>query len=177
MSDELPVPAVGRLSALDETAIAELSAVLVDCVQDGASVGFMQPLDLQRAASFWRGIAPEVAAGDRVLLVARDGQGIVGTVQVILDRADNKLHRADVAKMLVHRRGRRRGLGSALLRAAEAAARAEARTLLVLDTATGSDAERLYTRHGWVRAGIIPDYALWPQGGLCSTSIYYRRLG
>lgn len=109
------------------------------------------------------------------VLVARDAVGILGTVQVVLEQPENQPHRADVAKMLVHRRARRRGIGAALMRAAEERARAAGKTLLVLDTAS-PDAERLYTRLGWTRVGIIPDYALRPHGGLCSTSIYYRKI-
>ncbi|HEX3497956.1 MAG TPA: GNAT family N-acetyltransferase, partial [Stellaceae bacterium] len=154
----------------------ELAEVLVDCVEGGASVGFMQPITAARAAAFWRSLAVEVEEGARLLLVACDASGIVGTVQVIFAKPENQPHRADIAKMLVHRRARGRGIGAALMRAAEEGALAAGRTLLVLDTATGSDAERLYARLGWSRAGIVPDYAHWPQGGRCSTSFYYRRL-
>jgi GNAT superfamily N-acetyltransferase len=136
----------------------------------------MLPLARERAHAFWQGLDEDMAEGRRLLFVARDAAGIVGTVQVILSQPENQPHRADVAKMLVHRRGRQRGLGAALIRAAEAGARAAGKTLLVLDTATGSDAERLYARLGWQRVGIIPDYASWPQGGLCATTIFYRRL-
>lgn len=168
--------AIRRLASLGETEIGQLAAVLVDCVEGGASVSFMLPIDRGRAAGFWRGLAEDVAAGRRALLVAYDAEGIAGTVQVILDKPENQPHRADVAKMLVHRRARGRGIGSALMRAAEDCARAAGRTLLVLDTATGSEAERLYAKLGWRQAGVIPDYALWPQGGPCSTSLYYRKL-
>lgn len=167
---------VRHLAALGEPEVAQLAKVLVDCVEGGASVSFMLPLSLQRAAMFWRGLAEDVAAGRRMLLVADDAEGIVGTVQVVLAQPENQPHRADIAKMLVHRRARRKGVGAALMRAAEDAARAAGKTLLVLDTATDSDAERLYVRQGWQRAGTVPDYALWPQGGLCSTTFYYRRL-
>jgi GNAT superfamily N-acetyltransferase len=136
----------------------------------------MLPLTRERARAFWRALGEYVAEGRRLLFVARDAAGIVGTVQVILSQPENQPHRADIAKMLVHRRGRQRGLGSALIRAAEDGARAAGKTLLVLDTATGSDAERLYARLGWQRVGTIPDYALWPQGGLCATTVFYRRL-
>jgi GNAT superfamily N-acetyltransferase len=125
---------------------------------------------------FWRSVAADAAQGGRILIVARDASGIVGTVQVIPAGPENQPHRADVAKMLVHRRARRQGIGAALMRAAEEAARKAGKTLLVLDTASG-DAERLYTRLGWTFAGTIPDYALWPQGGLCDTRLYYRMLG
>lgn len=167
---------IARIGTLTDRDVAELADVLVDCVEGGASVSFMAPLTHDRAGAFWRGLAEEVAQGRRLLFVARDGAGIVGTVQVILSQPENQPHRADVAKMLVHRRGRRSGIGAALMRAAEDGARAAGKTLLVLDTATGSAAERLYARLGWQRAGIIPDYALWPQGGLCATTLFYRRL-
>lgn len=167
---------VRPLAELDEVHIEQLSDVLIDCVSGGASVSFMHPLSRERARAFWRRLACDVADGSRLLLAAFDAQGIAGTVQVVLDQPENQPHRADIAKMLVHRRARRCGVGGALLRQAEDAARGAGKTLLVLDTATGSDAERLYARMGWVFVGIIPDYAQWPQGGLCSTSVYYRRL-
>lgn len=167
---------IGKLTAVDATAIEELTDILCDCVEGGASVGFMLPLSRARARQFWSVVAAQVAAGRRVLLVARDAQGICGTVQLILDLPDNQPHRADVAKMQVHRRARRRGLGAALMRAAEATALAHGRHLLVLDAVTGGDAARLYERLGWTRVGDIPDYALWPQGGHCSTTYYYRNL-
>ena len=168
--------AIRLLPALSDSDIEQLADVLVDCVAGGASVSFMHPLARDKAMAFWRRLADDVARGGRMLLVARDAGGIVGTVQVIPAQPDNQPHRADIAKMLVHRRARRRGVGSALMRAAEDAARAAGKTLLVLDTVTGGDAERLYARLGWIFVGVIPDYALWPQGGLCSTSLYYRRL-
>lgn len=110
------------------------------------------------------------------LLVAEDAQGLCGTVQLLLTQPPNQPHRADIAKMLVHRRARRHGLGTALMQAAEATARECGKTLLVLNTVTGSEAARLYERLGWKRVGDIPDYALWPRGGFCSTTIYYREL-
>lgn len=155
--------------------VQQLAAVLVDCVQGGASVGFMHPLSLDRATGFWRGVADDVARGARALLVAEDEQGIVGTVQLVLAQPDNQPHRADLAKMLVHRRARRRGVGAALMAAAEQVARGCGKTLLVLDTASG-DAERLYERRGWQRCGSVPGYALLPHGGLCDTTFFWRRL-
>jgi GNAT superfamily N-acetyltransferase len=111
------------------------------------------------------------------LLVAEDGAGaIVGTVQVLLVMPENQPHRGEIAKLLVHPRARRQGIGAALMAAADEAARAAGKTLLVLDTVTGGDAERLYPRLGWQRCGVIPDYALWPQGGLCSTTVFYKAL-
>lgn len=162
-----------------DPAVAEaLADVLLDCVEGGASVGFMHPLPRAKAIAFWQGALASAARGERIVLVAEDvhSDTIVGTVQVVLAMPDNQPHRADVAKMQVHRRARRRGLGAALMRAAEAAARESGKTLLVLDTVTGSDAERLYARLGWKRCGVIPGYALWPQGELCSTTVFYREL-
>ena len=162
-----------------EPAVAEaLADVLLDCVEGGASVGFMYPLPRAKALAFWQNVLASAARGERIVLVAEDlvSNTIVGTVQVVLAMPDNQPHRADVAKMQVHRRARRRGLGEALMRAAETAAREAGKTLLVLDTVTGSDAERLYARLGWLRCGEIPGYAFWPQGGLCSTTVFYRVL-
>jgi GNAT superfamily N-acetyltransferase len=167
---------IRRLDAPDERQVEGLVEVLVDCVEGGASVGFMHPLTRERAAAFWRRVARETAAGERALLVADDGEGICGTVQLLLALPENQPHRADVAKMLVHRRARRRGLGAALMRAAEATARECGRTLLVLDAVTGGDAARLYERLGWVRVGDVPGYALHPDGRPCSTTYYYRDL-
>jgi GNAT superfamily N-acetyltransferase len=168
---------VRRLHRVDDAQISQLADLLIDCVEGGASVSFMLPLQRERALAFWRRVAGDVAAGARALLVAEDAQGICGTVQLVLDLPDNQPHRSDLAKMLVHRRARRRGLGEALLRAAEGTARECGRTLLVLDAVTGGDAARMYERCGWVRVGDIPRYALFPGGGFCSTTYYYRDLG
>ena len=170
---------VQRLESIDDAiTIAGLADVLMDCVEGGASVSFMHPLSHSHAEKFWRGLADDVATGRRILLVAKDDNGaIIGTVQAVLSQPDNQPHRADIAKMLVHRRARRAGLGAALMCAIEAAAATAGKTLLVLDTVTGGDAERLYTTLGWQLCGQIPDYALWPNGELCSTSIFYKRLG
>ncbi len=165
-----------RLHTVTESQLAQLADVLVDCVDGGASVSFMYPLSRERALAFWRGVADGVAASERALFVAEDAAGICGTVQLVLKQPDNQPHRADLAKMLVHRRARRRGLGGALMQAAEAAARESGKTLLVLDAVTNGDAARLYERLGWERAGDIPEYALLPRGGLCSTTVYFRKL-
>ena len=153
-----------------------LADILVDCVAGGASVSFMSPLTRERAASFWRKVADGVEKGERLLVVAEDAGDVVGTVQVVLSLPENQPHRGDVAKMLVRSDARRRGVGAALLRTAEDAARAAGRTLLVLDTVTGGDAERLYARLGWTRVGDIPDYALFPDGRLCSTTVFFKRV-
>jgi GNAT superfamily N-acetyltransferase len=166
---------VRRLHALDDAQIDALADVLIDCVDGGASVGFMHPLGRDRAVAFWQRVARGVAAGERALLVADDAHGLCGTVQLVFAQLENQPHRADLSKMLVHRRARRRGLGATLMGVAEATARACGRTLLVLDTAT-DDAERLYERLGWVRVGAIPAYALLPDGRPCATAIFYRDL-
>jgi GNAT superfamily N-acetyltransferase len=171
-----PTWTLRRLHALDDAQIDELAALLIDCVEGGASVSFMHPLSRDRAVAFWRRVAQGVAAGERALLVAEDAHGMCGTVQLLLDQPENQPHRADLAKMLVHRRARRQGLGAALMHAAESAARECGKTLLVLDAATGGDAERLYQRLGWQRVGVIPGYALLPRGGLCDTTYFYRDL-
>jgi GNAT superfamily N-acetyltransferase len=166
---------VRRLHTVDDRQIDALADVLIDCVEGGASVSFMHPLPRDRAVGFWRRVAQGVLAGERALLVAEDTRGVCGTVQLVLDQPENQPHRAELSKMLVHRRARRQGLGAALMRAAEATARECGKTLLVLDTAS-DDAERLYERMGWVRVGVIPGYALLPYGGLCDTTVYYRYL-
>jgi GNAT superfamily N-acetyltransferase len=168
-------PTIRRLTTLSESDIAQLAGVLIDCVAGGASISFMHPVSTEKALTFWRNQADDVAAGRRIILVADDANGIAGTVQVVFASSENQPHRADIAKMLVHRRARQHGLGSALMQSAEDAARAAGKTLLVLDTAS-DDAERIYTRQGWVLAGVIPDYALWPHGGLVATRLYYRKL-
>lgn len=166
---------IREATSLSAEEIDALAGVLIDCVAGGASVSFMHPLPMAAAANFWRRVAQDAEAGDRILIVAEDDSGIIGTVQVVLAQPENQPHRGDISKMLVHRRARRRGVGESLMRAAEDAARRAGKTLLVLDTASG-DAERLYQRCGWTLAGVIPDYALLPHGGLCATSFYYRRL-
>ena len=167
---------IRRLLSVDDDQIDGLAELLIDSVDGGASVSFMHPLAPAKAQAFWRRIAADVEAGRRALLVAEDESGIVATVQLVLDQPENQAHRADLSKMLVHRRARRRGLGAALMGAAEQMARDCAKTLLVLDTVTGSDAERLYARLGWIRVGTIPDYALLLNGGLWGTTLYYKRL-
>lgn len=157
---------------------AELSGILIACVEGGASVSFLAPLSNHAAEAFWHGVADSVATGDRVLLVAEDNRTgvILGTVQVVIGQPPNQPHRADVAKMLVAPAARRCGIGGQLLEAAIDAARKAGKTLLVLDTATGSDAERLYERLGWIRVGVIPNYSLLPDGRPCGTTVFYKDL-
>ncbi len=157
--------------------VDELAEVLRDCVEGGASVGFMLPLAEGRPEAFWRRVAAGVAAGERHLFVAEDEAGrICGTVSLVTDMPDNQPHRADVSKMLVHRRARRQGVAERLLRALEVKARELGKTTLVLDTVTGSDASRLYERLEWQRVGDIPNYALMPEGPPCSTTYYFLAL-
>ena len=170
------MPQVRLLTAPSAAELDALAEVLVDCVAGGASVSFMHPLPWHKARTFWQRVADDVSRGERALLVAEDDAGIAGTVQLLLAQPENQPHRADLAKMLVHRRARQRGLGAALLAAAEQAARQYGKTLLMLDTAS-AEAERLYTRGGWVRCGSVPRYALLPHGGLCTTTFFYRELG
>lgn len=166
---------IRRLHTIGEREIQGLSDVLIDCVEGGASVSFMLPMTRAKAETFWRNAAAGVARGERVVLSAEDETGIVGTVQIILAQPENQPHRGDLAKMLVHRRARRRGIGEALLVAAERSALDAGKTLLVLDTAS-DDAERLYARQGWQRCGIIPNYALFPDGRPCATTYFFKSL-
>ena len=169
---------IRRITQATEADIEGLSDVLIDCVEGGASVSFMLPMTRDKARRFWRGVADSAQRADgaeRTLLVAEDSGRIVGTVQVVFDMPENQPHRGDVSKMLVHRSQRRKGVGEALMRAAEDAARGAGRNLLVLDTAS-DDAERLYERCGFQRAGTVPNYALLPAGGYCDTVFFYKLL-
>jgi len=167
-----------RRAGYDQATIEGLTDVLIDVVEGGASVGFMLPLARERAHAHWEAALRSADRNERILLVAEDSKSgvIMGTVQVVFAAPENQPHRADIAKMQVHRRARRHGLGAALMRAAKVAALDAGKTVLVLDTVTGSDAERLYTRLGWQRVGEVPDFALWPRGGMCSTTFFYRHL-
>jgi GNAT superfamily N-acetyltransferase len=175
MIDDVTVTTLGPAEAAARA--GALADVLVDCVEGGASVGFMAPLSRDKALAFWSGVADAVARHQRLLLVAEDGGGrIVGTVQLVTAQPDNQPHRADVAKMLVHRSARRRGIAGRLMAALDAAARGAGKTVLVLDTVTGGDAERLYERSGWQRVGVVPRYALMPDGRFCATTFFYKHL-
>ena len=169
---------IRRLSGPEAAAAVDaLSEVLIDCVHGGASVSFMAPLPLARAQAFWQGVAEGVARGERALLVAEDAAGqVLGTVQLVLAQPENQPHRADVSKMLVHRRARRQGIAQQLMAAIDSTARAEGKTVLVLDTVTDGDAERLYARAGWQRVGSVPNFALMPDGALCGTTFCHRQL-
>lgn len=157
-------------------ALPDLCEVLSDCVNDGASVGFMLPFTPQDGADFWRNVANGVDTGDIIHVVAEVDGVVVGTVQIGLASKPNQPHRGDLMKLLIHRSQRGQGLSRLLMDAVEAEAAKRGRTLLVLDTATGSDAEAIYPRFGWQRVGVIPDYALFPDGRYCSTTIFYKRI-
>lgn len=175
MSEDVRVRRIGVNEAV--ACVDALADVLLDCVEGGASVSFMLPFSRDKALAFWRSVAEGVARNERVLLIAEQGDGrIVGTVQLIVAQPDNQPHRADIAKMLVNRSARRRGIAQKLMNAVDEVARAEGKTVLVLDTVTGGDAERLYARAGWQRVGEVPKYALMPDGEFCGTTFYYKHL-
>jgi GNAT superfamily N-acetyltransferase len=159
-----------------DRALDQLASVLVDCVEGGASVSFMSPFSHAEALGFFRKVAGSVASGDTVLLAAKLDGRIVGTVQLGLDTPPNQPHRADIKKLLVHRSARGHGIGAALMARAEAEAGRRGRWLLVLDTVPGENGYRLYTRAGWTQTGIIPDYAMFPDGRLCDTAVFWKRL-
>jgi GNAT superfamily N-acetyltransferase len=161
---------------ISDVALEQLAAVLVDCVDGGASVGFMSPFTQEQGLAFFRKVAGSVASGDTALLAASQDGRIVGTLQLGLDTPPNQPHRADVKKMLVHRSMRGRGIGAALMAAVEQEARRHRRKLLVLDTVPGDSGYRLYVRAGWTQSGIIPGYALFPDGRLCDTAVFWKRL-
>lgn len=159
-----------------EAAATALAEILRDCVANGASVGFMNwnmAADYQR---FWRDVAAGIASGQIVLFAARNAGGIVGTAQLHLIGKPNQPHRAEIAKVLVHSRARRQGIGEALMRRAEAVAREKGRDLLVLDTDENGTARRLYSRLGWTEIGTIPRYALMPDGAACGSTFFYKDL-
>ena len=167
-----------RIESVDgatEDVVQELAAVLVDAVSGGAGISFMSDLRFDEAVEWWRKTL-STSPSRAVVLVARDEQGIVGTVQLQPSWAPNQVHRADVAKLIVHRRARGRGIARTLMQELERHARDQRFTLLVLDTCKGSAAEKLYTSLGWVRVGEIPRYALNPDGTPCDTVYFYKQL-
>jgi GNAT superfamily N-acetyltransferase len=154
----------------------ELADLLLDAVAHGASVNFLDDLSAAEARTFWADAVDDVARGRQILLAAMVDGRIVGTVMLALAPQPNQQHRADVNKLLVHSIVRRRGIGAALLAAVEDEADRRGRTLLMLDTVKGSDGERLYASHDWVRYGEVPDHALLPDGAPEATSFFYKRL-
>jgi GNAT superfamily N-acetyltransferase len=159
-----------------DAVLEQLASVLADCVEGGASVSFMSPFSQGEALAFFRKVVRSVAAGDTVLLAARLAGKIIGTVQLGLDTPPNQPHRADIRKLLVHRAARGHGVGAALMAQVEEEARRRGRWLLVLDTVPGENGHRLYLREGWSQTGIVPDYALFPDGRQCDTTIMWKRL-
>ncbi len=153
-----------------------LAAVLYDCVAGGASVGFMAPYSHAQAREMYEGWATEAEAGRRLILGAFVNGYLVGTVQVVLAMMPNQPHRAEIAKLLVHRSARKRGIAERLMEQAEAEARAEGKTLLVLDAVTDGDAARLYERMGWTVVGVVPNFALYPDGRPCDTTYFFKEL-
>jgi len=176
--NDATAPTVRLVAPHESAALVEpLAELLIDCVEGGASVGFMLPLPHARAVAFWSGVAGGVERGERLLLVAEDDAGrVVGTVQLVVAQPDNQPHRADVSKMLVRRDSRRRGIAQRLLAALTDVARSAGKSVLVLDTVTGGDAERLYARDGWQRVGVVPDFCRTADGRLASTTYYTKGL-
>jgi ribosomal protein S18 acetylase RimI-like enzyme len=168
---------VRRLDAAEaRRAVGALGEVLADAVAGGDSIGFMDGFSPDDGRAFYESVLPELERGTRVLLAAYDGDAVVGTVQLVHAWPPNQPHRADVTKLLVHRGARRRGVARALMERLEAEAFAEGKTVLVLDTVPGRAAERLYERLGWTRVGVIPGFALDPDGTDCDTAVFYKRL-
>ena len=182
MQDLIPMSAteqieIRRLGATEANAQLDgLAAVLVDCVAGGASVSYLAPFSHEQARAAFEAVAADVEQGRRLLLGAFAEGRLVGTVQVILALPPNQPHRVEIARLLVHRSARRRGIAQLLMDHAESEARAAGKTLLVLDAVTGGDAERLYARLGWTKVGVIPGYALYPDRRPCDTTIFWKRL-
>ena len=175
MNDSITLRRVGAADV--QACIDGLTDVLLDCVEGGASISFMWPLARDKALAFWLKVACGVVLGERALLVAQDNSGrIVGTAQLVLAQPENQPHRADVAKVLVHSIARRQGIASRLMRAIDDTARAEGKSVLVLDTLTGSDGDGLYAAIGWTRVGVVPRYALMPDGAMCDATIFYKHV-
>jgi GNAT superfamily N-acetyltransferase len=174
---ERPEVSVRRLGATEVHAHLDgLAAVLADCVAGGASVSYMAPLSHEQARAVFAAVGDDVEQGRRLVIAAFADERLVGTVQVVLALPPNQPHRGEIAKLLVHRSARRRGIAQLLMEHAESEARAEGKTLLVLDTVTGDNAERLYARLGWTRVGVIPGYALYPDGRPCDTTVFWKAL-
>lgn len=167
-----------RSLSADETRkhLPALSVVMVDCVEGGASMGYMSPYTLADAGQFWASVADNLDNGTVVHLAAFEGENILGTVQVVVQQPPNQPHRGDLKKLMVATSARGKGIARMLMEAADQAARDHGKTLLVLDTATGSDAEFIYPKLGWQRVGIIPDYAKFPDGRFCDTTVFYKAL-
>ncbi|NJP66903.1 GNAT family N-acetyltransferase [Streptomyces sp. ventii] len=156
--------------------VPDLSLLLADSVAGGASVGFLAPFDATAAARWWRRQAAEVDSGAQSVWVGQDDRGVVGAVVLHREAKPNAAHRGEIRKLLVHRDARGEGIGRELLTAARHHAAATGLSLLLLDTATGSPAERLYRSDGWTPYGVVPDFARDPGGALDDCTFFYRRL-
>jgi GNAT superfamily N-acetyltransferase len=168
---------IRRLSNADARAHLDgLAAILRDCVEGGASVSYMAPFSDEDARTAFEGFVADAERGGRLVLAALENGEVVGTVQVLLALPPNQAHRGEIAKLLVRRSARRRGVARRLMEAAEDEARAEGKTLLVLDTVTGDPAEALYAGMGWNRVGVIPNFALYPDGRPCATTFFWKAL-
>ena len=161
-----------------QSSLSEFARLVIDCVEAGASIGFMADITQSQAEVFWTGVANQVDCGGRSLWGARDSQTgtLLGTVQLITGLPDNQPHRGDVAKLMVSPKARRRGIAGQLMAALENHARQAGLRTLVLDTVTGSPAAALYRQRGWVEVGTVPDYALFPDGSPCGTTFFYKAL-
>lgn len=176
MNDAVTVTIRMLDAAEAEGRLDELAAILVDAVANGASVNFMAGFTQAEAVAFWRGQLPGIAAGERLLFIGDDGARLVGTVVLTFAPQPNAPHRAEIGKMLVLSTLRRQGLGQRLLEAAEQAALAAGRTLLLLDTESGSAGDRLYRRCGWTEYGRVPGHAFRPDGRLAETTMFYKQI-
>jgi GNAT superfamily N-acetyltransferase len=171
-SDEVQIRRLAPSEAREQ--VDALAAVLADCVDGGASVGYMAPFPHAEARAAFEGFVRDAEEGRRIILGAfLDGQ-LVGTAQLVVGVPPNQPHRADVARVLVHRSARRRGIAQGLMNQLEQEARAEGKTLLVLDAVSDGDAARLYERLGWNTVGVIPNYALFPDGRFCDTTVFWK---
>jgi len=159
-----------------EAVIGQLAELLIDAVASGASIGFMPPLHEREAIEYWQGVFAAMREGSRVLLAAVENERIEGSVQLALETRANGNHRAEAVKLLVHRRARRRGLARRLMAEVEVAASRFGRTLLVMDTRKGGEAEKLCESLGYVRYGEVPEYARSGNGALHTTVFFYRQL-
>lgn len=168
---------ISLLSAQEFSALVPaLSALLIDCVEAGASIGFLSPLSVEEASQYWHKLQADLASGACLIWVAREGDEVLGTVQLALEMRKNGRNRAGVQKLMVASSARRRGLAAQLMQALELRARQEQRGVLFLDTEQDSPAEVFYQNLGYQRVGVIPDYACSPQGDLQGTAIYYKLL-
>lgn len=173
-TEQIEIRALGAAEVRPQ--LDALADVLADCVAGGASIGYLDPFSHQEARRAFEAFAAEVEAGRRLLLAAFVDGDLVGTVQVVVALPQNQPHRAEITRLLVRRSARGRGIAQLLMERAEVEARAAGKTLLVLDAVTGGDAARLYARMGWTTVGVIPGYALYPDGRPCDTTVFWKAI-